>query len=111
MSAKYDELRALGLSKAAIACYESLCRDGITHAGQLAQRLNKPRSTLYTALKKLERMGFVENLKVSASHTLFRPIRLDRALENLAIYQREAVAKVIQQQIEQSIQQRVRGRP
>lgn len=89
----FSVLKGLGLAKTDIASYRALCLEGPQTAGSLAKSLKKPRASVYHALEQLELSGFVERTKVEIFHqaTRFRAVRLDKALENLAIYQRRAV--------------------
>lgn len=104
-SIDYNDLDRLGLSRTAIACYAALAENGPGTAGELAKRLGRPRTSVYHALNKLLIWGYVESSKsiVLPQATRFRAVRLDKALENLAIYQRRAVRELIDLQIEKSI--------
>ena len=88
-------LKQLGLRENAIACYEVLYMEGSQSARDLARAANKPRTSVYHALSQLEQRGFVRRDKIEIFHeaTRFTAIRLDKALENLAIYQRRAVQR------------------
>ena len=105
--ANYKDLQKLGLSQTAVKCYESLFKDGHASASQLAKRLQKPRTSIYHALEKLELQGFVERKKRPGWVTHFTVVRLDKALENLAIYQRRVVAAITTEQVERSIRQQL----
>lgn len=98
-------LKQLGLRGTAIVCYETLYLKGSQTAGDLAKLIEKPRTSVYDSLVQLEQKGFVERHKREIFHqvTRFRAIRLDKALENLAIYQRRAVQDLIDYQIERSL--------
>lgn len=101
----YKILSLTGLSPLPIICYEALYEMGPDTAGKLAADIKRPRTSVYHALARLEQMGFVQRSKLEIFHqvTRFRAVRLDKALENLAIYQRQGLAKLIEYQIEQSI--------
>jgi predicted transcriptional regulator len=99
-------LKQLGLRDTAIACYEALyLREPLT-VGNLAKFIKRPRTSVYHALSQLEQKGFVERDKNEVFHqvTRFRAVRLDKALENLAIYQRRAVRDLIDYQVKRSIE-------
>lgn len=97
----YSAMRQLGLSKAAVACYQSLRDDGATFATDLAERLGTPRTSLYRVLDKLEEQGFVNTVKTTGQPTYFYAARLDEALNKLASYQRHTVAELVNLQREQ----------
>lgn len=101
------KLKQLGLSHTAIACYEALYVNGPQTVGDLAKFIKKPCASAYYALSQLERKGFVDGEKIEIFHqvTRFRAIRLDKALENLAIYQRRAVQGLVDYQVGRSIRQ------
>jgi predicted transcriptional regulator len=101
----YDDLVRLGLSKLAVCCYGQLAEHGPITAGQLAKELGRARSSIYHALQKLELWGFVKAGKsqLLPEATRFKAVRLDKALENLAIHQRQAVRNLMNLQIEKSI--------
>jgi len=101
----FSSLERLGLRSTAVACYKTLYLNGPLTAGRLAKAINKPRTSVYYALAQLERQGFVERNKDEIFHhvTKFRAIRLDKALENLAIYQRRTVQELVDYQIKRSI--------
>jgi sugar-specific transcriptional regulator TrmB len=105
--ADYNQLRHLSLSRTAIACYQNLYEFGATSARELADRLQKPRTSIYHSLNKLEVTGFVERHKsrIYPEVTHFSAVRLDKAMENLAVYQRRAVGEIVEQQVERSIRQ------
>ena len=99
----------LGLGKTAAYCYGALSIESWQTAGNLAQLLKKSRASVYRALAELEQKGFVERHKyeMAPDVTQFSAVRLDKALENLAIYQRCAVRGLTDYQIERSIKQQV----
>lgn len=103
----YQCLKVLGLSRTAIACYQCLCENGTASIQQIAARLELPTSSLYVVARALERLGFVESFKIPEAPTFFSTIRIDKALENYAIYQRRAVAKLIEHQVEKAIQKKI----
>ena len=96
----YMTLRALGLSKTAVICYQSLFEVGAATATQLAKRLSQSRTGLYRVLNEMERQGFVSSLKTHSQPTYFNAVSLDKALDQHAKYQRRVVSKLIKQQIE-----------
>lgn len=98
-------LKRLGLARMDILCYEALFAGGPQTAGDLAKSLKKPRTSVYHALDRLKQSGFVKSEKIEIFHrvTRFRAVRLDRALEDLAITQRRAVQKLVDYQIEMSV--------
>lgn len=100
-------LTQLGFSKTSALCYGALYASSWQTAGSLAKLLKKPRASIYRALAQLEERGFVERDKdeLFPEVTNFSAIRLDKALENMAIYQRRAIKELIDTQIENSIQQ------
>ncbi len=95
----YKVLKQLGLSKTAVACYESLFNNGGTDIVHLAERLCLPKTGLYRILKQLELKGFVASLKTEAQPTYFFAERLDKALRDYARYQRQLVSDLIDEQI------------
>ena len=101
----FSVLKQLDLTKVAVASYEALYTEGSQTAGSLAELIDRPRVSAYRALDQLERKGFVQRDKVEIFHevTRFRAVRLDKALESLAIHQRRAVQDLVDYQIEQSI--------
>lgn len=102
----YSSLKLLALGKNAATCYQSLDSQGSATALELSRRLDSPKRSVYHALNKLQNMGFVETLGFYTPHvSYFRAVRLDKALENLAIYQRRVVCELINKQIERSINQ------
>jgi sugar-specific transcriptional regulator TrmB len=103
----FSILGRLGLAKTEIVSYEALYLQGPRTAGELAKSIKRPRTSVYHALDRLIRSGFVERDKVEIFHqpSRFSAIRLDKALENLAIYQRRAVRELVDYQIGRSIRQ------
>jgi sugar-specific transcriptional regulator TrmB len=105
----YSNLRKLGLSETATLCYENIYEAGFTTAGRLAKRLKRSRAGVYDALGRLEEWGFIERqTPILPEVTHFKAVRLDKALENLAIFQRQLVRDVVEQQIELSIRRQRR---
>lgn len=100
-------LKQLGLRENAIICYEALYMLGAQTASKLAESIEMPRTSVYHALGQLEEKGFVKREKIDVLHmvTEFQAIRIDKALESLAVYQRLAVREIIDYQIERSIEQ------
>ncbi len=88
MNSDYEILRKIDLSKTAVACYESLFKDGGASVPQLAERLRKPRTGLYRVLKQLETKGFVNSLKTEAQPVYFSAVPISKALHNYAEYQK-----------------------
>jgi sugar-specific transcriptional regulator TrmB len=100
----YSALSKLGLNKTAVACYESLYKDGSSKASELSKKLHLSQRGVYYALKKLQEWGFIEDLNsILPEVTHYRAVRLDKALENLAIYQRRVVRSITEEQIERSL--------
>jgi len=101
----YQQLRQFGLTPLEVECYAKLYTNGTSTAGKLAWEMGKARTSVYHALAKLEKFGFVDRSKEAMFHevTRFRAVRLDKALENLAIYQRRAAQPIIDYQIERSL--------
>ena len=96
---EYQTLEGLGLSKTAVACYESLFNNGGTDVVHLAERLGLPKTGLYRILKQLELKGFITSLKTEAQPTYFFAVRLDEALHNYAAYQHRLVSELIDEQV------------
>lgn len=98
--AKYLVLKRLGLSKAAVTCYESLYEDGAASATQLAGRLALPRTGLYRVLRDLEAKGFVRSIKSTGQPVYFHAEHLETALKNLSAYQNRLALELINEQKE-----------
>lgn len=94
----YQLLRELRLSNVAISCYESLCEEGPTTVGKLAERLKKQPACLYRELKQLEQKGFVVSLKTTQTPTYFYHVPAEEALERLADYQYQMLRPLIDKQ-------------
>jgi len=96
--ADYQTLSGLGLSKLAIACYQSLFEDGGASAEQLAEKLERPRAGLYRVLKEMETLGFITRHKASVQDVCFYAQPLESALADLWKYQRRQVRDVVKYQ-------------
>lgn len=94
----YAVLRELGLSKTAVACYESLFEDGAATVAQLAKRLLQSRTGLYRVLRQMEQQGFVTSFKTSSQPTYFDVELVNKALKRYADYQHHIVAELITEQ-------------
>jgi sugar-specific transcriptional regulator TrmB len=91
----YSLLRKLGLSKQAVACYQSLVNNGGGKVSELSQRLNLPRTGLYKVLDKLNEQGFVSKIRVDGASTSYSAWPINRAMEQYIKYQKRAVAPLL----------------
>ena len=83
----FQDLKKLGFSKLAIACYQSLYQDGMASASELHNRLNRSFSSIYLCLKQLEAKGFVSRTKAAQQGpTYFMAVPVNQALEKLMSY-------------------------
>lgn len=94
----YSALRQLGLSKQAIACYESLFNEGGTTGLDLARRLGLSRTYVYRLLRELEKIGFTDSFKDAGGIAYFHAVPLNLVLMRLAEYQRRLVRPVLEEQ-------------
>ena len=100
-------LKKLGLTEAEASCYEYLFKDGHDTAGNIAQSLGLSRSNVYRALETLESQGFIAKQKFPGWATSYRALPLEQALQNLAVKQRHAVARIVEEQHEMLIRRHI----
>ena len=103
MQDEYLELRQLGLSKLAIACYRSLYEDGSTHVGVLAKRLGKLPNGLHRVLAKLNKLGFIETYQYETGWSYHVALPLFEVLVAYQAHQRLALNALIRLQEQQAL--------
>jgi sugar-specific transcriptional regulator TrmB len=104
---KYLLLKSLGFSKNMVACYASLHSSGAATALELADRIHISQTSIYRPLRKLEARGFITSLKTPPHPRYYYSVKLVKALDYFADYQRALLKPLLK--VEKEQKQRVKN--